>query len=408
MTESTGERPVADPSILALKDDLPAFRAALRAWLAHNTPRDWEERLARDFDTEFVSVQKDWLAALETIGLAVPHWPRQWGGPDLSIRLQVAIYQEFARANTPGLGMYSISHNLLPATLHDWGTPEQVARYMPAARQGEIWCQGFSEPGAGSDLASLRTRAVRDGDQYVINGQKIWSSGAKFAQFYMLLARTDPDAPRHKGISMLIVDLRSPGVQIRPIRQINGNAEFCEVFLDNVKVPVSNLIGPENGGWRVAQSTLSTERGLTILNCSERMQFLFERILEQVRAGRAPWYDDDQWRREFVRAYTDLQAVRQVVRQMLENVERTGAVGDTPLYVKLLYSEVQQRATELFLRIEGIEGQHLAMRHVRGYPTGSWLYDYVSSWAWTIAGGTNEVIRNIVAERQIGLPREPR
>jgi alkylation response protein AidB-like acyl-CoA dehydrogenase len=406
-----------DDSILAKRGDVDAFRAALRDWLKRNVPQDWEQRLARDYEHEYPRIQRDWLAKLESIGLAVPHWPKQWGGEDLSIRHQVAIYEEFARANAPALLMYSISHSHVPGTLYSWGTPAQIERYVPAARHGEVWAQGFSEPNAGSDLASLRTRAERvkdptgrgGGDRYIVNGQKIWSSGAMHASLYMLLARTDPKSAKHNGISMMIVDLKAKGVTLRPIRQINGNAEFCEVFLDDVEVPVENLIGPENQGWKVAQSTLSTERGLLIFNNSERAQMLCERVLARIRSGSEAWFEDDQWRREFIQAYTELQSLRAMIRRMLDNVERTGEVGDTPPLIKLHYSELQQRLTELLLRVGGVAEQRLEDVKIPGnFPKGSPYNDYLSSWIWTISGGSSEIIRNIISERMLGLPKEPR
>ena len=398
-----------DESILSHRSDIDAFRRALKGWLAVNVPKDWEQRLSRDYENEYPAVQREWLAKLESVGLGVPHWPVKWGGEDLSIRHQVVIYEEFARANAPGLTMYAMSHYHVPATLYMWGTSQQIERYVPAARAGEVWAQGFSEPNAGSDLASLRTRAERRGDHYIVNGQKVWSSGAMNASLYMLLARTDPTSSKHNGISMLIVDLKAKGVTLRPIRQINGNAEFCEVFLDNVEVPVANLIGPENQGWKVAQSTLSTERGLIIFNNAERVQLLCERVIERTRAGDDAWLGDDQWRREFVQAYAELQGLRAMIRSMLDNVERTGEVGDLPPIIKLHYSEWQQRMTELFVRIGGLDGQRLQMiRSIGSYAKGNWYHDYLSSWLWTISGGANEIIRNIIAERMLGLPREPK
>jgi alkylation response protein AidB-like acyl-CoA dehydrogenase len=400
---------IQDDVILSKRSDINAFRSALRDWLKIHVPRGWENQLVSNFKDAWVPLQRDWLGKLQTVGLDVPHWPVQWGGPGFSIPQQVVISEELARANAPMLMLFMISHYNLPATLHAWGTPAQIARYVPQARSGEVWAQGFSEPNAGSDLASLRTRAERRGDRFVINGQKVWSSGATHASLYMLLARTDSSVSKHAGISMFIVDLRSKGVDIRPIRQINGNEEFCEVFLDEVEVPLENLVGPENEGWRVAQSTLSTERGLLIFNYSERVQLLCERILHRVRDGGEQWFNDDQWRREFVQSYTELQGLRAMIRNMLENLERTGEVGDTPPIIKLHYSELQQRFTELFLRIAGVKGQRLHISNIVGsYAKGNWYHDYLSSWVWTISGGTNEIIRNIVAERILGLPKEPK
>lgn len=398
-----------DNGILDARGDIAGFRATLRRWLERNVPKDWVERLARDYEAEYPRVQREWLDKLESVGLAVPHWPVQWGGEDFSIRHQVVIYEELARADAPGLLMYSISHSHVPGTLYTWGTPEQIARYVPAARRGEVWAQGFSEPNAGSDLAGIRTKAERRGDRYIVNGQKIWSSGAANASLYMLLARTDARSSKHAGITMLIVDLKAKGVTVKPIHQINGNSEFCEVFLDDVEVPAENRIGPENEGWKVSQATLATERGLLIFNNSERAQRMYERILGRIREGKEPWFEDDQWRREFIQGYTELQALRAMIRRMLDAVERTGAVGETAPLIKLHYANLQQRLSELLLRVSGLPGQTLEVPPEPGnFPKDSPYYDYLSSWIWTISGGSNEIMRNIVSERMLQLPREPK
>lgn len=395
--------------ILSKRDDLDAFRAALREWLARTVPAGWSERMAVAGEDEYIAFQRWWLAELYKVGLATPHWPRQWGGEDLGIRHQVEIYSEIARANAPNPSLFTISLYHLPATLFAWGTQDQIDRYLPTVQQGVVWCQGFSEPNAGSDLASLRTRAVREGDRYIVNGQKVWSSYAAYADHCLLLVRTDPDAPKHKGITFLIMDMHSPGVDVRPIRQANGNAEFAEVFLDNVEIPVSNRLGEENQGWQIAQSTLSAERGLIIFELAERSNHFCRHLLQQVLADAALWYRDDELRRRFVTAYTELQALRGMIRKMLGDVERTGQMGTMPSYIKILYSEWLQRFTGLMLELEGMAGQVFQPGMICGvYPTGNSMYDYISSWAWTISGGTNEVIKNVIAERLIGLPREER
>jgi alkylation response protein AidB-like acyl-CoA dehydrogenase len=393
--------------ILATRHNLDDFRAAIRAWLAQVVPTDWSERMARASEAEFIEFQRWWFGEMVKVGLATPHWPKQWGGEDLSITHQVVIYEELARSNAPNPTMYVISLYHLPATLFAWATQEQIDRFLPTVKKGVIWCQGFSEPNAGSDLASLRTRAELVGDKYIVNGQKVWSSNAAHAEHCLLLVRTDAEAPKHKGITFLIMDTNSPGVDIRPIKQANGNAEFCEVFLDNVEIPVSNRIGAENQGWQIAQSTLSAERGLIIFELSERMHYFFEGLLDQIRAGQAPWYEDDQLRRGFVQAYTEMQALRAMIRKMLQEVESTGQMGSMPSYIKIFYSEALQRFTDFLVQLEGVPAQVYQQGLICGvYPTtGNPLYDYISSWAWTISGGANEIIKNIIAERLLGLPK---
>jgi alkylation response protein AidB-like acyl-CoA dehydrogenase len=390
-------------SIIARRADPDAFRTAVREWLIRTVPKHWQSGMTGASDEEFRAFQQWWLKELVKAGLATPHWPVAWGGQDLSLEEQVIIFEEMARAGAPDPVMFTISLYHLPATLAKWGTPEQVERYLPGVSRGEVWCQGFSEPNAGSDLASLRTRAVRKDDKYIVNGQKVWSSYATYADYYLLLARTDSDAPKHRGISCFILDLRSPGVTIRPIAQMNGLSEFCEVFLDDVEIPAENLIGPENRGWEVAQSTLSAERGLQIFALGERMNALFNRLFSE--AGSSGWRQDAQLRREMMECYADLQSVRALIREMLSD----HGDSDLPPLVKILYSETLQRFTELWTRIEGLEGQVVQPTFIStGYAKANWMIDYLSSWVWTISGGSNEIMRNIIAERQLGLPREPK
>jgi alkylation response protein AidB-like acyl-CoA dehydrogenase len=394
-------------SVLDERHDLNAFRLALRAWFAKTVPPDWRQRMTGACNAEFRAFQYWWFEELNKVGLATPHWPAKWGGEDLSIAHQIVFFEELARADAPDPVMFTISLYHLPATLAKWGTQAQIERYLPGARRGEVWCQGFSEPGAGSDLASLRTSAIRNGDNFVVNGQKVWSSYAAYADYYLLLARTDPSAPKHLGISCMIVDLKSPGIDIRPIRQITGDSEFCEVFLDNVVVPAANLIGPENKGWQVAQSTLSAERGLLVFGLAERMNRLFQKLLSAAAAE--AWIKDDQLRREFVRAYADLQAVRRLIRNMLGMIQHSDTAGDLPPIIKILYGETLQRSCELWTRIEGLDAQILRPTYISGgYAKGQWMMDYLNSWTWTIAGGSNEILRNVIAERQLGLPKEPK
>ena len=224
------------------------FRREVREWCAAHVPKDWREKQLDAGHDEMVAFLRWWAGELAAAGWLAPHWPKEWGG-GFSVREQVVLAEELARGDAPRNALFHVAlYNAAPAIIHS-GTDEQRSRYLQGILDGEVWCQGFSEPDAGSDLASLSTRAVRDGDHYVVTGQKIWTSMAMEADWCMLLARTDPDAPKHKGISCLIVDMHSPGVEVRPIRQATGVAEFCETFCDEVVVPAANLLGPEHEGW---------------------------------------------------------------------------------------------------------------------------------------------------------------
>ena len=263
-------------TILDAQHDLPAFRQEIRDWLAEVVPADWKARMVRASNEEFIAFQRWWMAERSKVGLAIPHWPKEYGGAGLTLRHLIVIADEMARADAPQARLFTISLIHLPGTLFPHGTEAQKRRYLAGVAKGDVWCQGFSEPNSGSDLASLRTRAVRDGDHYVINGQKIWSSNSMYADYCILLTRTDPDAQKHRGISYFIMDMRSPGVEVRPIRQANGRAEFGELFLTNVRIPAENMIGRENNGWRVAQATLASERGVIAFEGAERQRYEVE------------------------------------------------------------------------------------------------------------------------------------
>lgn len=391
---------------------LEPFRADVRRWLADTVPVDWQQRMLGATEQDHVAFQKWWFGKLMEGGYGAPHWPREWGGSGFSFTEQIVLYEEFARAGAPRLILYFIAlHHVLGTLLH-WGTEEQRRRHLPAVLSGdEIWCQGFSEPNAGSDLTSLRTRAERRGDHYVVNGQKTWSSNAHHARYCLLLARTDPDAPKAKGISYFILDLQTPGVTLRPIKQMTGASHFNEMFLDDVMIPAENLIGPEHGGWAVAQATLSSERGLSVLELAERMRHGFKLLLADARvprAGGATPYDDDEIRRRLVDVHTRIEALRLLVNNQLGAVLKGAAIGVEPSIIKLYYSDLLRDFTELGVAICGIDAQYLQAVLMGGAnETGYWMQDFLYSWAWTISGGSSEIQRNIIGERGLGLPREP-
>jgi len=382
--------------------DLDGFRATVRRWCEQHIPPDWRQQQTGVDDDEFVRFQKSWFAELHSAGYAVPHWPREWGG-GLSVPEQIVLYQELAAHDAPRLVLAFVGIHHAAATLLAAGTDEQRRRHLPAILDGEIWVQGFSEPEAGSDLASLRTSARRVGDSYVVNGQKLWASGGKHADWCLLLARTDPDAPKRKGISYFLLDMTTPGVEVRPIRNAIGDSHFCEIFLNDVEIPAANLVGAENAGWQVAQATLGAERGLTMLELAERLGNAGFRWLVQA----AP-VDDPVVADRLAQFDIEITGLRGLCRKVVEDSEAGTAGPADASIVKLFYSELLQRLTDFGAEIGGLAAHtRLAKPMSSGWESGSWMLDFIGSWEWTIPGGSSEIQRTIIGERGLGLPREP-
>jgi alkylation response protein AidB-like acyl-CoA dehydrogenase len=378
------------------------FRQQVRAWCAEHIPTDWRAAQTGVDDEEFVRFQKAWFAELHSAGYAVPHWPREWGG-GLSVAEQVVLYQELAAHDAPRLVLAFVSIHHAASTLLVAGTDEQRRRHLPAILDGEIWVQGFSEPEAGSDLASLRTSARRDGDSYIVNGQKLWASGGKHADWCLLLARTDPDVPKRKGISYFLLDMTTPGIEVRPIRNAIGDSHFCEIFLNDVSIPAANLVGAENAGWQVAQATLGAERGLTMLELAERLGNAGFRWLVQACRSDDPVVAD-----RLAQFEIEITGLRGLCRKMVEDSERGAAGPSDASIVKLYYSELLQRLTDFGAEVGGLKAHtELAKPMSSGWESGSWVLDFIGSWEWTIPGGSSEIQRTIIAERGLGLPREP-
>jgi alkylation response protein AidB-like acyl-CoA dehydrogenase len=378
------------------------FRQEVRAWCAEHIPAGWRAAQTGVDDEEFVRFQKAWFAELHSAGYAVPHWPREWGG-GLSVAEQVVLYQELAAHDAPRLVLAFVSIHHAASTLLVAGTDEQRRRHLPAILDGEIWVQGFSEPEAGSDLASLRTTARRAGDSYIVNGQKLWASGGKHADWCLLLARTDPDAPKRKGISYFLLDMTTPGVEVRPIRNAIGDSHFCEIFLNDVSIPAANLVGAENAGWQVAQATLGAERGLTMLELAERLGNAGFRWLVQACPVDDPIVAD-----RLAQFEIEITGLRALCRKMVEDNEAGTAGPADASIVKLYYSELLQRLTDFGAEVGGLEAHtELAKPMSSGWESGSWVLDFIGSWEWTIPGGSSEIQRTIIAERGLGLPREP-
>lgn len=382
--------------------DLDEFRATVRDWCAAHVPKDWRANQTGVGDDEFVSFQKAWFAELHTAGYAVPHWPAEWGG-GMSVSQQIVLYQELAAHDAPRLVLAFVGIHHAASTLLAAGSEEQRRRHLPAILDGEIWVQGFSEPEAGSDLAALRTTARAEGDNFVVNGQKLWASGALHADWCLLLARTDPEAPKRHGISYFLMDMTTPGIDVRPIRNAVGDSHFCEIFLNDVTVPAVNLIGPVNKGWQVAQATLGAERGMTMLELSERLGNAgFKWLLEA-----AP-VEDPVVADRLAQFEIELSGLRGLCRDLVERTEAGQAAPADASIVKLYYSELLQRMTGFGAEIGGLNAHTvLAKPASSGWESGAWMLDFIGSWEWTIPGGASEIQRTIIGERGLGLPREP-
>ena len=386
-----------------MNGELDSLRTEVHDWLSAHAPKDWRAAATHE---EFVAGQRDWFAKLVGAGYAIPHWPAEWPGGGRSLAEQKVIYEELARADAPRLLLSFVSTYHAFATLHECANDKQKARHLPGILNGETWCQGFSEPGAGSDLAAVKCKAERKGDVYVINGQKIWSTMAQYADKCLLLVRTSTEGAKQAGMTYLLLNMKSPGVTVRPIHQIQGDEEFAEIFLDNVEVPESERVGEEGDGWKVAQATLSSERGLTLMELGYRMRGNMGRLTTLIRsAGRM---DDAGLMRDLGRLSTQVDAVCALADQFLENrMQGVERIGDASI-VKNSYSRALRAWADLGVRIGGMDEQYRNAITFGDLNTGNWMADYMNSFAWTIAGGSEEVQRNIIAERMLDMPREPK
>lgn len=374
-----------------------AFRAEVRAWLAAHAA----EALAVPPDPlEGVEHARAWQRTLYEAGLVGIAWPRAYGGRDASPTRQVIVGEELARSGVPP-PINSIALGTLGPALILYGTEEQKRRFLPRILTAEdIWCQGFSEPGAGSDLASLRTRAVVDGEDFVVNGQKVWTSLAPIADWCFLLARTDPDAAPQQGISYLLMDMKSPGVRTVPIRQITGKSHFSELFLEDVRIPRANLVGKQNEGWSVAKASLSFERsGLSSIVQLERTLRAVARLAAQAGKARDPIV-----RQRLAQLRIEMETLRYTGYRVLTQQLRSAPPGPEAAIGKLASSEFRQRLMELALEVQG-PFAILGRNSERAFDRGRWSGLYLDARAYTVGGGTSEVMRNIIAENALGLPR---
>jgi alkylation response protein AidB-like acyl-CoA dehydrogenase len=356
---------------------------------------------------ERIEVLRDWQARCHRAGYVGRAWPREFGGGGGPAAEQIVIDQELAAAGAPEF-VNVVGLDVLGPSLLRFGTDEQRRRYIPAILSAEeIWCQGFSEPDAGSDLASLRTRAVEHDDHFVVSGQKTWVSWGQFARWCGVLARTEDTTPKHRGISMLIVDMRSPGVELRPMTQITGHAEFCELFLDDVVVPKENLLAQRGDGWKIAMHTLGHERGTAALPRQVKLRTWLDRAVrvaaERTLDGEA-LVDDPEAQLALARALIGIEVLRHHAYRTVGEFLNGGAVGPQSSSVKLLMAEAEQRLAATALELLGPTLQHGAPDAIA--ENEFWYETYLYSRAATVYGGTQQIQRNIIADRVLGLSRE--
>ena len=381
------------------------FRDTLRAWLDQNAPAlladgpqyaDSEKRWERAMR---------WHRALFNAGWVGIYWPKEYGGRGATLVEQYLHEEEMDRINAPGT-INPVGLNIAGPTIMQWGSDEMKHRYLPPILSGdEIWCQGYSEPGAGSDVASLTTRAEDRGDYFVVNGQKVWTTLAHRAHFCLLLCRTDPSAPKHKGLSYMLVDMKTPGITVRPLVQMTGNHDFNEIFFEDVAIPKANLLGPQNDGWRVGVTTLMFER-ITVgalLQIEREAERLRELLTRPDASGQRP-ADDPSVRQRFAQIQTECQAARYSSLRSLTRRLKGQPPGPEGSIAKLFRTETMLRMVSFAEEVLGpyaqlLEGSPFAVEH------GRWMHSFFYARAQTIAGGTSEIQRNVIGERVLGLPK---
>ena len=393
------------------------YREKVQAFLAERLPADWQGigRLEGDALHAFVA---EWRAVLADARYLAPGWPAEYGGGGLSALEQVIVGEEFAKAGVPTGGSNdTFGIQMLGNTLLQWGTEEQKAYYLPRIlRNDDIWCQGYSEPNAGSDLSNLGLKAELDGDQWILNGQKIWTSAGHLADHIFTLARTDAEAPRHKGISFLLVDMHQPGIEVRPIRMISGESEFNEVFYTDAVCPKENIVGGLNNGWAVAMTLLGYERGEAAATMPIRFQSELDRLLAMARERGVA--DDPVIRQRLAWCYSKVQVMRFLGMRTLTQFTRGHHPGPDGAIFKLYWSEYHKVVTELAMDILGPDGLTPTGRPPSSSfqtddagaanSTASWEGVFLNARAGTIYAGSSQIQRNIIGEMVLGLPKEPR
>jgi alkylation response protein AidB-like acyl-CoA dehydrogenase len=374
---------------LTFTDSETAFRDELRAWFAANLPG--EEPTGEDANYAW---RRDFQRRLAADGLAAVHWPTEYGGRGATLTESAIFWEELGRAGAP-MPANVLGVLLAGPTIMTWGTPEQKERHLaPILSADEIWCQGFSEPDAGSDLAALKTRAVKDGDDWVVTGQKVWTSGAQYSKWCMLVARTDPDAPKHKGLTYFLMDMEQDGVEVVPLRQITGEPEFNELFMDGARIPDGNVLGGAGNGWKVALTTLMNERAGLGFSLQVRMRRLLDALIEEAAARGL--LDDPVVADRLGDLHLRTETLRLTAYRGLSASEKYGQPGPEGSLLKWIWSDTNQQISQLAADLLGPAALEAGSR---------WAYELLRSRGNSIEGGTTEVLKNIVAERVLGLPK---
>jgi alkylation response protein AidB-like acyl-CoA dehydrogenase len=385
-----GPEPQGEEMDLTFNESELAFRDELRTWFDdHDAGHEPEG----DEDAHY-QWRRDFQRRLAQDGWAAVHWPVEYGGRGATLTQSAIFFEELGRSGAP-LPANVLGLLLAGPTIMSWGTPEQKERHLhPILTAEEIWCQGFSEPDAGSDLAALKTRAVKDGDEWVITGQKVWTSGAQYSKWCMLVARTDPDAAKHKGLTYFLMDMDQPEIQVRPLRQITGESEFNELFIDGARIPAENVLGGEGNGWKVALTTLMNERAGLAFFLQVRLRQLLDQLIEE--AASRDLLDDPVVADHLGELHLKAEVLRLTAYRGLTAIEKYGTPGPEGSLTKWMWSETNQQLTQFAADLLGPSALTAG---------GRWSYELLRARGNSIEGGTTEVLKNIVAERVLGLPK---
>lgn len=383
-----------------------AFAAEARDWLEKHVPQPWRKDHAwgRAVDPLWVEIAREWQQKLFEGGWAAISWPSDLGGRGATVIERWLFEEQLDQIGAPRPIASSGAIDLIGSAILRHGTEDQRERFLkPLMSGGDLWCQGFSEPGAGSDLAALRTRAERDGDDYVVNGQKVWTSHADIADWCFLLCRTEADQPKHKGISLLLVKMDDPGISVRPLEQITGEAEFCEVFFDNVRVPVSLRIGEPGAGWQIAMGILAHERGpVWTFTFQRKIRRSLERLIRLAQRQAGGRIEDPNVRQKLAQSFIEVELLKYNGYRSLTHLLRTGHPGPESSLEKVAGSETDQRLQDTAMQILGLYG---SVEHASMAETSSIVREFLYARSETIMGGTSEIQRNVIAQRILGLPR---
>ncbi len=383
------------------------FRDELRAWLAANVPGDWEKRRTEDEMLARFEYLRAWQKKVYQAGWAGVAWPKEYGGRGATLMQQVIFIEEMTRASAPPLANV-LGLSLIGPTIIAFGTDAQKKRFLPNILSAdEIWCQGFSEPNAGSDLANVRTEARLDGDHYVVNGQKVWNSYGWAADWCALITRSDPNSTKHQGLTYLLVDMKTPGVEVRPLRQMTGESEFCELFFRDVKVPAENVLGKVGDGWNVALGTLAHERATLGAGAQIAIRRQFDRLVELSRSIQRNGHtaaQDPVLRQKMAQSYAEIEIMRLNQMRAISRINEKGVPGPEGSIQKVFWTELNQRFQQTAAEVLGPFAQ-LGKGDPHSIDDGQWAYSFLRTRGNTIEAGTSEIQRNIIGHFVLGLPK---